>query len=108
MIYNDGRNEVINLLLAGAIFWLETFHLDNLHVNTVAAMLYLNYFCKDNNRASDMCGDNKNLESQNDNLIFGPKLTPVTRKNYCIAAIRNMLSLLKYDTLIQLTMTEVI
>ena len=62
-IYNFGRKEVQNFLIASGIHWLEQFHVDGLRVDAVASMLYRDYSRKEGEWVPNHLGGRENLEA---------------------------------------------
>ena len=77
-IFNYGRTEVKNFLIANVLFWLREFHIDGIRVDAVASMLYLDYGKKDGQWCPNKYGGNKNLEA----IEFFKDLNSVVRGTY--------------------------
>jgi 1,4-alpha-glucan branching enzyme len=62
-IFNYGRTEVRNFLMANGLFWLKKYHIDGLRVDGVTSMLYLNFSRKDGEWIPNQYGGHENLEA---------------------------------------------
>ena len=78
LIFDYGRNEVRNFLVANALFWFEEFHVDGLRVDAVASMLYLDYSREAGEWVPNIHGGRENLEA----IAFLQEVNATSYKRY--------------------------
>lgn len=77
-IFNFGRHEVVNFLIANALFWFDKMHVDGLRVDAVASMLYLDYGREKGQWIPNKYGGNENLDA----IEFMKHLNSVVHQHY--------------------------
>jgi 1,4-alpha-glucan branching enzyme len=78
LIFNYGRTEVAEFLIANALYWLDRYHLDGLRVDAVASMLYRDYSRKAGEWVPNAHGGRENLEA----IAFLRKLNALTHERF--------------------------
>lgn len=77
-IFNYGKNEIKNFLIANVFYWINTYHIDGIRVDAVASMLYLDYGKKEGQWVPNKYGGNKHLEA----IEFFKHLNSIVHKTY--------------------------